>query len=217
MFEVKVKDVYERRFNNSIEFRNQMWKVLCSNFFQKFVPEEATVLEIAAGYCEFINNINARQKIAVDINEDTQKRANKDVKVLLTKSSDLSLIDSESIDIIFISNFFEHITKEEITKTVIECYRCLKLGGKLLVLQPNIRYIYKNYWMFYDHITPIDDRALRELLEIIGFKINLLLPKFLPYTTKSRFPKSLFLIKLYLKLPLLYKLFGGQAFVIAQK
>jgi ubiquinone/menaquinone biosynthesis C-methylase UbiE len=194
-----------------------MWKVLCSNFFQKFVPEEATVLEIAAGYCEFINNINARQKIAVDINEDTQKRANKDVKVLLTKSSDLSLIDSESIDIIFISNFFEHITKEEITKTVIECYRCLKLGGKLLVLQPNIRYIYKNYWMFYDHITPIDDRALRELLEIIGFKINLLLPKFLPYTTKSRFPKSLFLIKLYLKLPLLYKLFGGQAFVIAQK
>jgi ubiquinone/menaquinone biosynthesis C-methylase UbiE len=217
MFEVKVKDVYERRFNNSIEFRNQMWKVLCSNFFQKFVPEEATVFEIAAGYCEFINNINARQKIAVDINEDTQKRANKDVKVLLTKSSDLSLIDSESIDIIFISNFFEHITKEEITKTVIECYRCLKLGGKLLVLQPNIRYIYKNYWMFYDHITPIDDRALRELLEIIGFKINLLLPKFLPYTTKSRFPKSLFLIKLYLKLPLLYKLFGGQAFVIAQK
>ena len=71
--------------------------------------------------------------------------------------------------------------------------------------------------MFYDHITPIDDRALVELLEIIGFKVTLDLPKFLPYTTKSKLPKSLFLLRFYLRIRLLQKIFGGQAFVVAEK
>ena len=31
-------------------------------FFQKYIPEEETVLEIGAGYCEFINNIKAKKK-----------------------------------------------------------------------------------------------------------------------------------------------------------
>ena len=217
MEHLPVQQIYDRRFKADIEFRDEMWKVLCRHYFQKFVPANATVMEVAAGYCEFINNISAGKKIAIDINSDTKERANSDVEVVITSSTDLTMIAEDSIDVIFISNFFEHLTKEDITLTTKECYRCLKPGGKLLILQPNIRYTYKDYWMFYDHITAIDDRALSELLEVTGFRIRFLLPRFLPYTTKSRLPKSLFLIKVYLKFPLLYKIFGGQAFVVAEK
>lgn len=211
------EDIYKRRFSDDIEFREKMWKVLCKEYFQRFVPPGSTVMEVAAGYCEFINNIEAGSKIAVDINTDTHQRAAGDVRVVITPSTDLSAIASDSVDVIFVSNFFEHITRSEITDTVRECYRTLRKGGRMLILQPNIRYVSRDYWMFFDHITPIDDRALCELLELAGFKIRKLLPRFLPYTTKSRLPKSLFLIKIYLKIPLLYRLFGGQAFVVAEK
>ncbi len=214
---LETRNIYRRRFGDDLEFRQQMWKVLCEHYFQQFIPKDSVVMELAAGYCEFINNINARQKIAIDINEDTIRRANKDIQVVLTTSSDLSRIESESIDRIFVSNFFEHITKDHIVQTVKECHRCLKKGGKLLILQPNIRFIYKDYWMFYDHITPIDDRALCELLELSEFTIELNVPQFLPFTTKSKLPKSLLFVKLYLTIPLLWKIFGGQAFIVAIK
>jgi SAM-dependent methyltransferase len=214
---ISAEDIYKRRFSEDIEFRGKMWKVLCREYFQRFVPSGATVMEVAAGYCEFINNIEAGSKIAVDINTDTRGRAAAGVRVVITPSTDLSDIASDSVDVIFISNFFEHITRAEIADTVRECHRCLRPGGRLLVLQPNIRYVSRDYWMFFDHITPIDDRALCELLEIVGFTIRKALPRFLPYTTKSRLPKSLLLIKIYLKIPLLYRIFGGQAFVVAEK
>lgn len=214
---LSTEDIYRRRFGSQEAFRDEMWQVLCRDFFQRYVQRDATVMEIAAGYCEFINNIEARRKIAVDINPETRRRAAAGVEVVLTTSSDLSMIPSESVDVAFVSNFFEHITRDEITETVRETYRCLAPGGRMLILQPNIRFVQKDYWMFFDHITAIDDRALCELLEIVGFTIELDLPRFLPYTTKSRLPKSIALLRLYLRLPLAWRFLGGQAFIVARK
>src|SRR3954468_19324158 len=101
---VTAEDIYKRRFNEDIEFRGKMWKVLCAEYFQRFVPPGATVMEVAAGYCEFINNIRAGSKIAVDINTDTRGRAAAGVRVVITPSTDLAAIATESVDVIFISN-----------------------------------------------------------------------------------------------------------------
>jgi ubiquinone/menaquinone biosynthesis C-methylase UbiE len=213
----QTKDIYSRRFKSDVAFRNELWEILCKRYFQKFISPQSTVLEIAAGYCEFINNIGAAHKIAVDINEQTAAFANPDVRVIATRSSNLSALENECIDNIFISNFFEHIERDEISRTLIECRRVLKPNGQILILQPNIRYVYKDYWMFYDHITPIDDRALCECLELLHYRIHTVVPRFLPYTTKSKLPRAPWLIKLYLKMPFLFHIFGGQAFIIALK
>jgi ubiquinone/menaquinone biosynthesis C-methylase UbiE len=217
MLTLDTKDMYQRRFDGDTEFRARMWQVLCEDFFQKYIPPQSVVLELAAGYCEFINNIQAARKIAVDINTDTRQRAATGVEVILNPTTDLSLVPDQNVDVVFVSNFFEHLTRDDIVKTLRETYRVLKSGGRFLILQPNIRFVQKDYWMFFDHITPIDDRALAEALEIVGFKIRELRPRFLPYTTKSRLPKSLFLLRLYLKLPFLHRILGGQAFVYAEK
>lgn len=209
--------MYSRRLAPDMDFRVKMYKVLCKNVFQKYIKETDTVLDLAAGFCEFINNINAKKKIAVDLNPDIKKYANSDVEIILTPSVDLSKIPSNSINISFTSNFFEHITREEIRNTLKEINRVLKPGGKFLILQPNVRYCYKDYWMFFDHITAIDDRALTEALELAEFKITLCEPRFLPYTTKSILPKSIFLLKLYLLLPFVKNIVGQQAFIIAEK
>ena len=194
-----------------------MWKTLCENFFQKYVPEDSTVLDIASGNCEFINAIKARTKIALDINPSVKNFAEANVKVILSPSTKMNGIESNSIDVAFTSNFFEHLNREEIIQTIREIYRILKPNGSLLILQPNYRFCYKDYFMFFDHITALDDRSLCEILEVSGFKVIECKPKFLPYSTKNRLPKSIYLLKLYLHSEMCQQTFGKQIFVHAKK
>ena len=73
-----VAKIYKNRFGRNeheIAMKNKIWQVLCRYFFQKWVAPESVVLDIGAGYCEFINNIHAQKKIAVDVNADTQQYA----------------------------------------------------------------------------------------------------------------------------------------------
>src|SRR5258708_14731162 len=107
---VDVEAIYKRRFTPDLTSRQQMWRVLCKGFFQRFVPDNATVLEVGAGYCEFINTIRAGAKIAVDLNPDTRHYANPDIRVIATTSTDRSAIASGTIDVPFASNSFEHLT-----------------------------------------------------------------------------------------------------------
>jgi hypothetical protein len=71
--------------------------------------------------------------------------------------------------------------------------------------------------MFFDHITPLDDRSMREALEVTGFEAIECKARFLPYTTKSYLKKFAFLLKVYLKMPLLHWIFGQQSFIVARK
>jgi SAM-dependent methyltransferase len=197
--------------------RTDVWKILCRDFFQSYIPVDSSLLELGAGHCEFINSITAGKKTAIDLNEETAARANDDIEVLIgplvTRMADLK----STYDIIFISNVLEHLCREDIVEVLARSRQCLCPGGRIIILQPNYRYIYRDFWMFFDHITPIDDRSLRELLELSGFTISRIVPRFLPYTTKSRLPKARFLVRLYIRIPLLWHFFGGQALAVAEK
>jgi SAM-dependent methyltransferase len=212
---VDVQSIYERRFADSLAFRRQMWDVLCREFFQRHVDANATVVEIGAGYCEFINHIRAGRKIAVDLNPDTQRHAGADVTVILSSTSRIEPLDSGVADVVFASNFLEHLTREDILATLREVRRILKPSGRFLILQPNIRYCKEDYWQFFDHITPLCERSLTEALETTGFDVPYVLGRFLPFTTQGRLPNSILLLRLYLTLRPLWRIFGQQSFFIA--
>lgn len=212
----EVEAIYKRRFTPDLVFRQKMWRVLCRRFFQRYVPDTSSVLEVGAGYCEFINSIRARQKIAVDLNPDTRAYADPDVRVISTTSTDLSAVDSGSVDVAFASNFFEHLERPDILSTMCEVRRCLRPGGRFLILQPNIRFCARDFWMFFDHITPLDQYSLAEALEMSGFRVTRTIVRFLPFTTKSRLPRSLWLIRLYLRIPLMWRYMGQQTFMVAE-
>ncbi len=210
-----LQGLYARRFESAEVQRQDIWEVLCADFFQRWVPPDATVLDVAAGHCEFINNIRAGRKIAVDLNPDVATRAAADVEAHVCRSDDMAELPDSSIDRAFVSNFFEHVPREVIVSTLAEIRRVLRPDGKLMVLQPNVRYCAKDYWMFFDHITPVDDRALVEALHGAGYAVETCLPRFLPYTTKSRLPSGPGLVRLYLKVPLAWRVLGAQAFIVA--
>lgn len=194
-----------------------VWKVLTENFFQKFIDKNDTVLDVGCGYGEFINNIRCGKKIAVDLNPEAKNFLPKKVKFSVSSSTKMPFIKANFVDKIFVSNFFEHLTREDISLTIKEFKRVLKKGGQVLVLQPNIRFIPHDFWMFFDHLTPVDDRAVEEIFNIYGFKLKKRILKFLPYTTKSYFPQSPLFIKLYLKLPFLWWILGKQSFLVFEK
>ena len=212
-----VRNIYHRRFTPDLAFRKKMWEVLCRDFFQRFVKPDSTVLEIGAGYCEFINNIHAAHKIAVDINSDLPHHASSEVKAIVCSADKMVSVPDGSVDLVFASNFLEHLTRDEIVSTIREVQRVLLPGGKFMLLQPNIRFCAKDYWMFFDHVTPIDDRALTEVLEINGFETLKVIPRFLPYTTQSRIPKTIFFVRLYVRLSILWRIFGKQSFVLTSR
>ncbi|MGH8860311.1 MAG: methyltransferase domain-containing protein [Jatrophihabitantaceae bacterium] len=212
-----LKVLYANRFGSEEVPRADLWAVLCSDFFQKFVPESSTTLDVAAGHCEFINHIKSARRLAVDLNPDVLVRAADGVEAFISRSDAMTDIATGSVDRVFISNFFEHIPREVIVSTLDEVRRVLAPSGKLMVLQPNVRYCARDYWMFFDHITPVDDRALSEALAGTGFDVELNIPRFLPYTTKSRLPSTPGLVRAYLRLPLAWKVLGAQAFIVSAR
>ncbi|MCU7374976.1 class I SAM-dependent methyltransferase [Paucibacter sp. O1-1] len=76
-------------------------------------------------------------------------------------------LDSDSVDVVFMSNFLEHLpNKDLVLETFRETRRILCRGGKVIVLQPNIRYLPGEYWDFFDHHTPLTERSLVEGLQL---------------------------------------------------
>jgi SAM-dependent methyltransferase len=211
--------IYRHRFDAEEQQRKErLWRVLCRHFLQRFVSPADTVLDLGAGYCEFINNIRCAKKYAVDLNEDTPRFASREVRVIQKPAWDLSDLGSGSVDTVFVSNFFEHLrSKEELAATLGEVERVLRPGGRLMVLQPNIRYAYREYWDFLDHHVPLSHLSLAEALEIGGLRVVEVRPRFLPYTTKSRLPRPPALLRLYLVLRPLHRLLGKQMFIVAEK
>jgi hypothetical protein len=97
-----------------------------------------------------------------------------------------------------------------------QVHRVLKPGGRMIVLQPNIRFVGAAYWDFLDHKTPLTERSLAEAAETTGFEVERLIPRLLPYTTKSRLPQHPALVRAYLRVPLAWRLLGKQTLLVAR-
>lgn len=211
--------LYRRRFGSGERQRKDaLWKALCSDFLQRYVRDADTVVDLGAGYGEFINNIRCAKKFAVDLNEDTAHALDPDVTFVLGSGAHIPALQDASADVVFASNFFEHmLSKNEVSATLAEIARILRPGGRLLILQPNIRFAYREYWDYFDHHTPLSDRSMAEALETSGFQVTVVRPRFLPYTTKSKVPQHPLLLRLFLRLPPAQWLLGKQMFIVAER
>lgn len=216
-----VKKLYDKRFTSFERIRKkQLWKILCEDFLSQFINRSDTVVDLGAGNCEFINNIKCGKKIAVDLNQQIKDYSNKDVQLIVSSVKRIKdLFKENSIDVIFMSNLLEHLdSKEDIFRLLTEGYSVLKRGGRLLIMQPDIKLVGNEYWDFFDHKVAITCSSLIEVLFTIGYKIKFLRYPFLPYTTKVRYiPLWPWLLRLYIKLRPFHFLFGKQFFVCAQK
>jgi SAM-dependent methyltransferase len=215
----RIQAIYRHRFEETgIEARQRVWRTLCGAFFNELIGRDKDVLDMACGYGEFINNVSARKRYGTDLNPDAARHLNSDVKFFQTDSTAMSGIPDEAVDVVFTSNFLEHLpNKAACDATFDEVMRVLRKGGRFIIMGPNIRYAYKRYWDFYDHYLPLSHLSLEEGLHGSGFNVVRNVPRFLPYSMKSRLPSADILVKAYVKLPFFWSIFGKQFLVVAEK
>lgn len=211
--------LYNKRFpSDTLDRKNEIWKVLCQDYFQRYINLTDTVVDIACGYGEFLNNIRAKKKIAIDLNPDAKRFLNADIDFHQCKATNLGSVIANDADVVFTSNFLEHLPNKKIVEEFLEqVLFALKPGGKFIILGPNLRYLPGQYWDFYDHHLGLTHLSLSEVLQMKGFTIDTCIDRFLPYTTQGSLPTHPNIVKLYLKLPIFWRFFGKQFFIIVHK
>jgi len=65
----QLQRIYRDRFAGKTDYRTTVGRVLAPYFGQWF-PSTGSVLDLGAGYCEFINHYGAGIKYAMDLNPD---------------------------------------------------------------------------------------------------------------------------------------------------
>lgn len=213
----ELKRIYGVRFSGLEAYRASVWRVLVSEFFSQWLKPTDSILDLGCGYGEFINTANAAAKFAMDLNPSAKDRVGPDVRLI---EQDCSLpwpLPDQSLDVVFTSNFFEHLpSKQALQATLIEARRCLKPQGRLIALGPNVRFLSGEYWDFFDHQLPLTELSLSEVLIMTGYRVERAVAKFLPYTMSRGFQPPIWALRLYLRLPILWKLLGRQFLVIGQ-
>jgi SAM-dependent methyltransferase len=215
-----VDELYRQRFPEVIrERRNAVWKVLCGAWFDRYIPEGARVLEVGAGYCEFINNCRAGARFAVDLNPETRLHASADVVVHEIGAESLSrVVAPGSIDVAFMSNFLEHCrTRDQVLDVLREVRQVLRPQGKVLILGPNFSACAREYYDYFDHHLPLTERAVVEALGLADLEAIEVRPRTLPFSFKSKLPSWPWLVRAYLRMSWAWRFFGAQFFVVGRK
>lgn len=189
-------------------------------FLSPYIPQNSVVVDLGAGYCDFINQVSASKKYAVDPSPELSNFATKDVVKINSPASDLLAISSNTVDVVHASNLLEHFDDQELEKVMREIKRVLKTGGKLILIQPNYKLQPEHYFDDHTHKKIFNDVSLESFLVENGFKIILKMSRFLPQEVKnspSFIPRSILplIIRAYLQSP--FKPLAGQMLFVAEK
>jgi SAM-dependent methyltransferase len=221
----EIARLYAHRFPAAVhERRILLWKTLYEGWFGRYVGQHDAVLEIAPGYCEFINNVPATQeRVGIDLNLESRRFAAPGV-VLHHVTAELAadVLAPDHFDCVFVSNFFEHChSRKQLLDVLAAIHKVMKSTGKLLILGPNYKHAGRAYFDYFDHYLPLTDRSMAEALAIAGFVISEQVAQTLPLSTQHRLPTQPWLlsalVSTYLRAPLAWKLFGAQFFIVAHK
>lgn len=195
--------------------RARIWQIVAGHLATHIAPD-ARVLELGAGYCDWINNVRAARRVAVDIWSALPTHAAPGVEpMVLDISTGLDALGDGSFDVVLASNLLEHFPPDTVVEVARAVARVLRPGGRFVIIQPNFRYAYRRYFDDYTHRAIFTDVSLPALLRAQGFAILDVKPRFLPYSMQGvQLPIPGWLVKAYLASP--FKPRAGQMLVVAQ-
>jgi hypothetical protein len=182
--------------------RDVLWKSLWRYRFSAMVRPDDCVLDLGAGYCNFINSVVARRRIAVDAWGGFPAHLAPGIEHKVGSVTNLDFLEDGAVDFAFASNLFEHLTKDEFSAALDALHHKLSDHGTLTIVQPNYRYAFREYFDDYDHKSVYTHISLPDYLAVNGYEVFLVEPRFMPLSVKGRLPIKPFLIRAWLASPI---------------
>jgi methyltransferase family protein len=209
------KRLYDYRFQGIDQAaRQRVWDVLAPWIYQR-MGAPRTILDPAAGRFEFLNAVPAEERWAVDFVDHGFSR-DPSIKLVVGDCLEVDLPDV-TFDGVFVSHFLEHLaTQHHIAYFLRRLQRTMVPGGRIAILGPNFRYCAPKYFDCADHVVPLSHVSVAEHLHAAGYEVVKVIPRFLPFSFRGLLPPSPALTKLYLQLPVLWRVLGKQLLVIAR-
>lgn len=209
--------LYDYRFRDvNQDARAAVWAEI-GPFIHRYLGRPERLLDPAAGRCEFLNAVPSRERWGVDLVDYDASSAAPGVKMLFGDVLTLDL-PSGYFDAIWVSNFLEHLaTPEEVARFLERMLERLVPGGRIAIMGPNFRYCAKDYFDCADHSVILTHVAVEEHLYAAGFAIESVVPRFLPYSFRSRLPARARLTRAYLNTRLAWRLLGKQFLVVGRR
>jgi len=196
--------------------RTVLWSVI-ARYLDRWIPPGAHVVELGSGYCDWINHVRASRRVAVDIWPEIVRHAAPGVETMvLDLSRDLAALGCSTFDVVLASNVLEHFEPDAASRLVGGIAKVLRPGGRVVLVQPNFRFAFRRYFDDYTHRAVFTDVSLAALLRAHRLSIELVQPRFLPYSLRgARAFVHPWLVRAYLHAPL--KPLAGQMLVVARK
>jgi 2-polyprenyl-3-methyl-5-hydroxy-6-metoxy-1,4-benzoquinol methylase len=213
-----LQDLYEARFDQrEVVAKQAIWKEI-ARYLQRYVHPNRPVLDLACDKGHFVRAIRASERWATDI-RDMRSALPEDIRFVQSSGLDLvGVVPSGHFGTVFMSNYLEHLeSPDAVVKQLTVARELLAPGGRVVVLQPNIRLVGPRYWDFIDHKVALTERSLTEAAELAGLHTDRVITRFLPYSTKGRLPSAPALVRAYLAFPPAWWLIGKQTLYIGSR
>jgi hypothetical protein len=209
--------LYSYRFRDIDQAsRTAVWSEIAPHVYG-LMGSPRKVLDPAAGRGEFIGSIPAPETWAVDEIAYPEASHSPTTTVITSPIMDAEL-PAGHFDGVFVSNFLEHLRDQEAIATFLErMHSLMSKGGRIAIMGPNYRYCAAEYWDCADHYVALTHVAIAEHLYAAGFEPETTIPRYLPYSFRGILPPSRRLTRIYLRIPLAWRLLGKQFLVIGRR
>ena len=198
--------LYAYRFHDvGSRSASAVWSQIAPFVWRKMGSPEI-VLDPAAGRGEFIGAVGARERWLVDAVDYPERAVDVGVEKRIGDIFEVELPDAH-FEGIFVSNLLEHFADPgTVARFLAKMREKLAPGGVIAVMGPNFKYCAREYFDCADHTLALTHVSVAEHLAAAGFDVEEVIPRFLPFSFRSRLPASVALTRVYLRVPLLWRL-----------
>ena len=208
-------DLYDVRFGaEDAAAKDGVWREIVA-YLARWIDPAAPVLDVGCDRGHFIRFAVGSERWATDI-RDVAAALPPDVHFVMGSGLELeTLLPMGHFGTVFMSNYLEHLpSADAVVDQLRIARRLLRPGGRVVVLQPNIRLVGARYWDFIDHKVALTENSLEEAANLAGLQTEALIVRFLPYSTKGRLPAHPLLVRLFLRLSPAWRLLGKQTLYV---
>jgi hypothetical protein len=136
---------YRLRFGPAAEYRRKVWRTLIDEYFARFVKPTDAVLDLGSGWGEFIDQVAARERIAIDMNPDAHTHLAPGVKLPTDAAAPWPLADAHSTA--SSPAIPRAPARQQPPRALKEAHRCPKPGGRM-ICPVRTSALHGRYWDF---------------------------------------------------------------------